>query len=74
MSESTAVTLHPRHGTDRRADGTPRWPVAAVADLFALPFADLMFRAQEVHRAHHPANAVQLSTLVSVKTGGCPED
>ncbi len=52
----------------------PRWPVAAVAELFALPFADLMFRAQEVHRAHHPRNAVQLSTLLSIKTGGCPED
>ncbi|MFO1316046.1 MAG: biotin synthase BioB [Burkholderiales bacterium] len=52
----------------------PRWPVAAVADLFVLPFADLMFRAQEVHRAHHAPNAVQLSTLISIKTGGCPED
>jgi biotin synthase len=48
--------------------------VAAVAELFALPFADLVFRAQEVHRAHHPRNAVQLSTLLSIKTGGCPED
>jgi biotin synthase len=48
--------------------------VDAVAELFALPFADLMFRAQEVHRAHHPRNAVQLSTLLSIKTGGCPED
>jgi biotin synthase len=74
MSESTAFTLHARHGADRRADASPRWPVAAVAELFAQPFADLMFRAQEVHRAHHPANAVQLSTLISVKTGGCPED
>jgi len=52
----------------------PRWPVAAVEALFALPFADLMFRAQQTHRAHHRANAVQLSTLISVKTGGCPED
>ena len=52
----------------------PRWPVAAVAELFALPFADLMYRAQEVHRAHHSRNAVQLSTLLSIKTGGCPED
>ena len=74
MSESTAFTLHARHGAGRRADAPPRWPVSAVAELFALPFADLMLRAQEVHRAHHPANAVQLSTLVSVKTGGCPED
>jgi biotin synthase len=48
--------------------------VEAVAALLALPFADLLFRAQETHRAHHPANAVQLATLLSIKTGGCPED
>ncbi|MEO8509171.1 MAG: biotin synthase BioB [Betaproteobacteria bacterium] len=48
--------------------------MAAVAELFARPFADLMFEAQQVHRAHHAANAVQLSTLISIKTGGCPED
>ena len=51
-----------------------RWSVSAIEALFALPFADLMFRAQEVHRANHRANAVQLSTLLSIKTGGCPED
>jgi len=42
--------------------------------LFALPFNDLLARAHEVHRAHHDANAVQVSTLLSIKTGGCPED
>ncbi len=41
---------------------------------FALPFADLIDRAQRVHRAHHDPNAVQVSTLLSIKTGGCPED
>jgi biotin synthase len=51
-----------------------RWSLEAVAALFALPFADLMYRAQETHRAHHAANAIQLSTLLSIKTGGCPED
>jgi len=51
-----------------------RWSTEAVAALFELPFADLMFRAQEVHRAHFDANAVQLSTLLSIKTGGCSED
>ena len=45
-----------------------------VLDLFALPFNDLIARAQAVHRAHHDANAVQVSTLLSIKTGGCPED
>jgi len=51
-----------------------RWPAAAVEALFALPFPELMFRAQEAHRAHHAPNAVQLSTLLSIKTGGCSED
>ena len=48
--------------------------VDAIEALFALPFTDLLFRAQQVHRAHHAPNAVQLSTLLSIKTGGCPED
>ena len=48
--------------------------VDAIEALFALPFADLLLQAQHVHRANHPANAVQLSTLMSIKTGGCPED
>src|SRR5215470_14283518 len=52
----------------------PRWRVAAVEALFELPFNDLVFRAHTVHRAHFDPNAVQLSTLLSVKTGGCPED
>ena len=51
-----------------------RWTVERIVELFALPFPELLFRAQEVHRAHHAANTVQLSTLISIKTGGCPED
>ncbi|MCC6609575.1 MAG: biotin synthase BioB [Burkholderiales bacterium] len=47
---------------------------AQIEALFALPFADLLYRAQGVHRASFDPNAVQLSTLLSVKTGGCPED
>ncbi|SMC23179.1 biotin synthase [Andreprevotia lacus DSM 23236] len=50
------------------------WTVAQVAELFELPFNDLLFRAQQVHREHFDANKVQLSTLLSVKTGGCSED
>jgi biotin synthase len=50
------------------------WTVAEVEALFALPFADLMFRAQETHRVNHEPNAVQMSTLLSIKTGACPED
>ena len=51
-----------------------RWPVADVEALFELPFMDLLFRAQQVHREHFDANEVQLSTLLSIKTGGCSED
>jgi len=61
----------------RAAAGTAapgRWTVAAIEALFDLPFADLILRAQEVHREHHAPNTVQLSTLLSIKTGGCPED
>src|SRR5690349_15550113 len=50
------------------------WTRAEIAALLDLPFADLLARAHAVHRAHHDANAVQVSTLLSVKTGGCPED
>jgi biotin synthase len=48
--------------------------VDEVEALYALPFNDLVFRAQTVHREHFDANSVQLSTLLSIKTGGCPED
>jgi biotin synthase len=50
------------------------WRLAEVEALFELPFMDLMFRAQQVHRAFHAANRIQMSTLLSIKTGGCPED
>ena len=51
-----------------------RWNVKEIKALFELPFADLMFQAQQVHRDHFDPNAVQLSTLLSIKTGGCSED
>jgi len=50
------------------------WAVAAVAALFELPFAELLHRAQTVHRQHFDPTEVELATLLSVKTGGCPED
>ncbi len=53
---------------------TPPWTVRSILDLYELPFMDLMFRAQQIHRQHHEPNAVQLSSLLSIKTGGCPED
>ena len=50
------------------------WTRAEIAALFDLPFTDLVFRAAEVHRAHHAPDEVQLCTLLSIKTGGCAED
>ena len=50
------------------------WTREEIAALFDLPFTELVFRAAEVHRANHAANEVQLSTLLSIKTGGCAED
>jgi len=50
------------------------WTRAEVDELFSLPFADLLFHAQSVHRANFDPNEVQVSTLLSIKTGGCPED
>ena len=50
------------------------WSIAEVEAFFALPFSDLMFQAQTVHREHFNPNEVQVSTLLSIKTGACPED
>ncbi len=50
------------------------WNLAEAEALFAMPFNDLLFQAQQVHRAHHDPGTVQLSTLLSIKTGACPED
>jgi biotin synthase len=50
------------------------WTLDEVLALYRVPFNDLLYRAQSVHRAHFDANAVQISTLLSIKTGGCPED
>lgn len=56
------------------ADLRHDWDKAEVLSLFALSFNDLLFRAQAVHRSHFNANEVQISTLLSIKTGGCAED
>jgi biotin synthase len=61
---STAGSAVPRHD----------WTLTQAEALFALPFTDLIFTAQQVHRAWHAPNRMQLSTLLSIKTGGCPED
>jgi biotin synthase len=64
---------------DRGEDASPYavrhdWTRGEVRALFGLPFPDLMFQAQTVHRMHFDPRAVQISTLLSIKTGGCPED
>jgi biotin synthase len=50
------------------------WTISEVAEIFDLPFMDLVFRAQQVHRRFQVPNRVQISTLLSIKTGACPED
>ena len=50
------------------------WTSSEILALFERPLNDLLFEAQSVHRRHHRANEVQVSTLLSIKTGGCPED
>lgn len=59
---------------DSHHRSTDRWTREQIESLFALPFNDLIFQAQTVHRQHHEPNTVQLSSLLSIKTGACPED
>jgi biotin synthase len=68
MQSITIVRGDPQSEADRR------WSVDSVESLLGLPMNDLLLMAHETHRAHHDPNAVQLSTLLSIKTGGCPED
>src|SRR5690606_7812733 len=62
------------HVPPATAPGRRRWRREEIAALFDLPFNDLLFEAQSVHRRHFDPNTVQLSTLVNIKSGGCPED
>ncbi len=61
-------------GNGRTEDVRSDWSLEEVRALHALPFSDLMHRAQATHRRHFDPNAVQVSTLLSIKTGACPED
>jgi biotin synthase len=70
--QETAVRVHARPVPPVSAP--ERWSVAEIEALFALPFTELLFKAQTVHREHFNPTEVQLSTLLSIKTGGCPED
>ncbi|HEU0188738.1 MAG TPA: biotin synthase BioB [Gallionella sp.] len=69
---STQTLKFMRHA--KRPAIQQHWSVDEVEALFKLPFADLLYRAQQVHREHFDPNVVQLSTLISIKTGGCSED
>ncbi|NRP70003.1 Biotin synthase [Ensifer psoraleae] len=58
----------------KSGDAAERWALGDARKIYNLPFNDLLFRAQSVHRAHFVPNAVQMSRLLSIKTGGCAED
>ena len=59
---------------DIHQNGRHDWTSDQIAAIYHLPFADLIFRAQSLHREFFDPNQVQMSTLLSIKTGGCPED
>jgi len=67
---TTAIEVSVAHAAALRHD----WTREEIRALFALPFPELIFRAQSVHRLHFDPTEVQISTLLSIKTGGCPED
>ena len=73
MTTTTAVSFHPPVAAISLPEAAT-WPLADVLALFDLPFNDLMFKAQTVHRTQFPAADVELATLLSIKTGGCEED
>ena len=64
MPPPLTLSSRPRHD----------WTREEVRNLFALPFPELIFRAAQVHRENFDPSEVQISTLLSIKTGGCPED
>ena len=69
-AESTPV----RHDTTRTESPRYDWTAAEVAAIYRSPLTELLFRAQTVHRTFHPQDRVQTCQLISIKTGGCPED
>ncbi len=73
LQEPKTVQLH-RPTAAIKLPEAATWPLEDVMALYELPFNELMFRAQEAHRAHWPEGDVELATLLSIKTGGCEED
>jgi len=72
VGPTSIAEAHPP-APSRKREGE-QWTREQIAELFDLPFLDLVARAHDVHVRHHPENEVQLSTLLSIKTGGCAED
>ena len=68
--------LHSNHGSTAIAqeDPQPEWDTRVAREVYSMPFNDLLFRAQTVHRQCFDPNRIQLSKLLNIKTGGCPED
>jgi biotin synthase len=73
-SQTTSGESRPAENDIASATVRHDWQRDQIAALFALPFSDLVFRAQSIHRQHFDPNEVQISTLLSIKTGACPED
>ncbi len=73
-SEKPLTHVKSQKDLHKELDASGAWSVAQIETLFALPFSDLMFKAQETHRLNFPDGDVELATLLSIKTGGCPED
>lgn len=76
MTTMATISLSSLRATaaSKAPQAAARWRIADVEALFGLPFMELLFRAQQMHREHFDPSQVQLSTLLSIKTGGCPED
>ncbi len=71
----TVAPVALRRKSERKPHQTAQyWRKCQVEELFEMPFLDLVYKAAEVHRAHFNPREIQLSTLLSIKTGGCPED
>src|SRR5262245_53776712 len=76
MTSASAAVASSAQSTAQSSPAAVRhdWSRAEIRALFELPFPELMFRAQSLHRAYFDPTEVQISTLLSIKTGGCPED
>ena len=74
VHEAPIQLMRPSAAANAARPAAPRWQVEQIEALFALPFTELLYQAQTVHRANFDPAEVQLSTLLSIKTGGCAEN